>query len=38
LTLDVVGELMKKAGIPVDGKVQLYDGETGEAFKEKTMV
>jgi DNA-directed RNA polymerase subunit beta len=29
---------MEKAGIPSDGKVQLYDGKTGEAFKEKTMV
>jgi DNA-directed RNA polymerase subunit beta len=29
---------MEKAGIPSDGKVQLYDGKTGEPFKEKTMV
>ena len=38
LTLDQVSELMKKAGLPADGKVQLFDGETGEAFQEKTMV
>ncbi|GEM_PF-5404948 len=29
---------MKKAGMEEDGKVQLYDGETGEPFKERTMV
>lgn len=29
---------MEQAGIPSDGKVQLYNGKTGEAFKEKTMV
>jgi DNA-directed RNA polymerase subunit beta len=29
---------MVKAGIPADGKVQLYNGKTGEKFKEKTMV
>jgi DNA-directed RNA polymerase beta subunit len=29
---------MKKAGMDLDGKVQLFDGETGEPFKEKTMV
>lgn len=36
--LDAVTELMAKAGIPSDGKVQLFNGETGEPFKEKTMV
>jgi DNA-directed RNA polymerase subunit beta len=29
---------MEKAGIPADGKVQLFNGKTGEPFKEKTMV
>lgn len=29
---------LKKAGLPVDGKAQLYDGRTGEPFKEKTVV
>ena len=31
------GEL-KKAGLPEDGKVQLYDGQTGEPFQERTTV
>jgi DNA-directed RNA polymerase subunit beta len=38
LTTDQISELMIKAGIPADGKVQLYNGKTGEKFKEKTMV
>lgn len=38
LTTDQISELMAKAGLPADGKVQLYNGKTGEAFKEKTMV
>lgn len=29
---------LKKAGFAEDGKVQLYDGRTGEDFKERTMV
>lgn len=33
-----IEKLMKEAGLPVDGKVQLYDGRTGEAFSEKTFV
>lgn len=33
----IVGEL-KKAGLPEDGKVQLFDGRTGESFKERTTV
>jgi len=33
-----IKELMGQAGISEDGKVQLFDGETGEPFKEKTMV
>ncbi|NUJ97625.1 DNA-directed RNA polymerase subunit beta [Candidatus Gracilibacteria bacterium] len=36
--LDTITELMLKAGLPADGKVQLFNGETGEPFKEKTMV
>ena len=27
-----------KAGLPSDGKVQLYDGRTGDSFQEKTTV
>jgi DNA-directed RNA polymerase subunit beta len=38
LTTKEIGALMEKAGIPADGKVQLYNGKTGEPFKEKTMV
>lgn len=38
LSTDQIGALMAQAGIPGDGKVQLYNGKTGEQFKEKTMV
>lgn len=38
LTTDQISDLMAKAGLPADGKVQLYNGKTGEPFKEKTMV
>ncbi len=31
-------ELLKEAGLPEDGKQQLYDGRTGEAFAERTTV
>ena len=33
-----IAEMLKKAGFPEDGKQQLYDGRTGEAFKERTVV
>ncbi len=33
----IVGEL-KKAGLPVTGKARLYDGKTGEPFKEDSVV
>lgn len=33
-----VKELLKEAGLPESGKQQLYDGRTGEAFKEQTTV
>ncbi|MDX2128835.1 MAG: DNA-directed RNA polymerase subunit beta [Chloroherpetonaceae bacterium] len=33
-----VQEKLKEAGLPVDGKVQLYDGRTGEAFDQKVTV
>ena len=29
---------LKKAGLPEDGKSQLYDGKTGEPFQERTTV
>jgi DNA-directed RNA polymerase subunit beta len=38
LTTDQISALMVEAGIPADGKVQLYNGKTGEKFKERTMV
>jgi DNA-directed RNA polymerase subunit beta len=31
-------ELLTEAGLPDDGKQQLYDGRTGEAFTERTTV
>lgn len=33
-----IHELLKEAGLPEDGKQQLYDGRTGEAFEERTTV
>lgn len=35
---DVIAEELKQAGLPVTGKTRLYDGRTGEAFKEETVV
>ena len=37
-TLQNIHELMKKAKLPTDGKQTLYDGKTGEAFKERVTV
>jgi DNA-directed RNA polymerase subunit beta len=31
-----IHELLKEAGFPEDGKQQLFDGRTGDAFKERT--
>ncbi len=33
-----IRELLKKAGFPEDGKQQLFDGRTGESFRELTTV
>lgn len=33
-----IQELLKFVGAPEDGKIQLYDGRTGEAFAEKATV
>jgi DNA-directed RNA polymerase subunit beta len=33
-----IQSLLTEAGLPEDGKQQLYDGRTGEAFKERTTV
>ncbi len=38
VTKGQISDLLVKAGFPADGKQQLYDGLTGEAFKEKTVV
>lgn len=35
---DIISNELEKAGLPSDGKVQLYDGRTGEAFEQKTTV
>jgi DNA-directed RNA polymerase subunit beta len=33
-----IRELLKEAGLPDDGKQQLFDGRTGEAYTERTTV
>jgi len=33
-----IQELLKQAGLPDDGKQQLFDGRTGDAFAERTTV
>lgn len=38
VTIPQIKDLMKKAGIDDDGKTQLFHGETGEPFQERTMV
>lgn len=35
---DVISQELSEAGLPVDGKAQLFDGRTGEAFHERTVV
>lgn len=35
---DQITEIMIQAGLEADGKRQLFDGETGEPFKERTVV
>ncbi len=35
---DVITKELKSAGLPVDGKAKLFDGRTGEAFEENTVV
>lgn len=36
--IDTIKDLLEQAGLSRDGKQQLYDGRTGDAFKEKTTV
>jgi DNA-directed RNA polymerase subunit beta len=35
---EVIMSELERAGLPADGKIQLFDGRTGEPFKEKTTV
>jgi len=36
--LDEIRQELKKSGLPEDGKIQLYDGKTGEPFDHRTVV
>ena len=38
MSIPQIREVMETAGMDLDGKMQLFNGETGEPFKEKTMV
>lgn len=38
VTQATIEQELQKAGYPADGKVQLFDGRSGEAFKEKVAV
>jgi len=38
INIDIISTLMKDAGLPTDGKVQLCDGRTGEPFHYKSVV
>jgi DNA-directed RNA polymerase subunit beta len=38
VTIDEIKAELKKAGLPEDGKTQLYDGRSGEEFQERTTV
>lgn len=38
ISTEKIQSLLKEAGLPEDGKQQLYDGRTGEPFKERTTV
>jgi DNA-directed RNA polymerase subunit beta len=38
VNVDKIKSLLKEAGYPEDGKQQLFDGRTGESFKEQTVV
>jgi len=38
VTLEQIKGELKKAGLPEDGKAQLFDGQTGEPFQERTTV
>jgi DNA-directed RNA polymerase subunit beta len=38
VTIETIHDLMKQANMDLTGKVQLYDGQTGEPFQEQTML
>ena len=38
VTLEQIKAELEKAGLPQDGKTQLFDGQTGEPFQERTTV
>ncbi len=38
ISLDKIQEFLKANNLPEDGKFQLYDGRSGEAFKNRTVV
>jgi DNA-directed RNA polymerase subunit beta len=38
VSVDKIREMLKEAGFPEDGKMVLYDGKTGEPFKNKVTV
>ncbi|MBA2279349.1 DNA-directed RNA polymerase subunit beta [Candidatus Saccharibacteria bacterium] len=38
VSIEKIQDLLNDAGLPRDGKQQLFDGRTGEAFKERTTV
>lgn len=38
MSTETIKQELAKAGLPEDGKMQLYDGRTGEVFKERTTV
>ena len=38
LSADSIEKIMNEAGLPASGKTQLFDGRTGEPFKEQTFV
>jgi DNA-directed RNA polymerase subunit beta len=38
VTIAQIKSELKRAGLPEDGKAQLYDGRTGDAFQERTTI
>lgn len=38
ISTEQISEFLKQAGLPEDGKAQLFDGQTGEPFAHKTTV